>query len=146
MAITTYHHNVWILKKVRDRTQRSYGAWWSCINQGYFPWKPQNLHYSTAAEVWMMLPQKLLYTICTVTWLTACVRISLRIMYSMCFSDEIHIIHRILICHVFFFRLSQFQTPTLCWCLWTQKVEESRVNGKQFKVLICLCNFISLLV
>lgn len=43
----------------------------------------------------------------------------------------------LLICHVFFFRLCRFQTFTLCWCLWTQKVEESKVYGKLPKDFIC---------
>lgn len=37
----------------------------------------------------------------------------------------------------FCLRLSQFQTPTLYWCLSTQKVEGSRAKGKQLNVLLC---------
>lgn len=37
----------------------------------------------------------------------------------------------------FCLRLSQFQTPTLYWCLSTQKVEGSRAKGKQLSVFLC---------
>lgn len=37
----------------------------------------------------------------------------------------------------FFVRLSRFLTRTLCWCLWTQKVGESRGKGEQFNMSAC---------
>lgn len=50
-------------------------------------------------------------------------------------SDKLY---EILTCNVFIYRLSQFQTPTLFWCLSTPEVEEGRVKGKQLNMFVHL--------